>query len=979
MFYIAAYFKTAKMKHIYLLLFFAFTTVYSNGQVASSTNPIPILNNAPKNITYVSGQKVAQPILNTSFKGSGIGGNQCGSHELTQKYYQEQGLWEQFNKDYKKGTENPIVPNINKTPGINTIAVIFHVVHNPNNPAENVSNAQIMQVFNDIQQDFQLLNADASQARTNFGFVPADANINFCLATRTPTGSPLTELGVIRVSTTEDWYNSNGGEENKMKASSTGGSQIWDRNKYLNVWICDISNGANSGTAGYAYRPTTSFLPGSSIDGIVIDYNLGVNNDNVLTHEIGHYLGLDHTWGGSGGCSNDDGFTDTPNTSGPSFNFSGSCSGNQTTCTGVQTQYENYMDYSNCTVMYTQAQANYMLSILTGIRSSLLASNGCDPVNAPPVADFSADISSPIIIPAGGSVNFFDQSTNTPTSWSWNFGGGATNATQQNPTATFNNVGTYTISLTASNAFGSDNETKTGYVQVVAPATSLACDTLRNYLPATESYAYYNVTPAPNWGFFPGTSKISNGTIGLLQYADKFTAPASTQVRRLRFPIAVAANQSGNGLMKIRVHSDAAGSPGAILVTDTLLIADMNEGFYNEFDFTNPVTVTGNFWVSFEVFYGAPQDSISLMCVDYNDRINGLNTMKTFYSGTWHIPADIFGATFKTSLWLDVLTSNGPAPVADFTFSESAICAGGQVIVNGASSQNTTNYYWYVTDDPFTTILSTSSAGANVVTFPTAQNRRIYLFADGSCLTDGIYLPIDVNAKPTATLTPTATACGLNNGILTFTNPTGGHPPYSYSKDGINYQTGTIFNNLPAGTYNAKIKTNGSGCVNTYTQSIAISNELSASISPSTTICPGTSATLNASGGNSYTWYDGATNIGAGASIVVSPNATNQYTCQISDGVCNTTLYTYVYVENCGSLSESLIGLKLYPNPANSILNIEYPSEFNYEFYDAQGKLIHSGSGENNESISLVNIQSGVYFIRINSLYHSGSYKIVKQ
>jgi len=970
------------MKQIYLLLTgFLFSQLTIAQAPSNAISNDQKINPVKKNISAVNqhdGQAIQQT-SSTIFKGSGIGGNQCKSHDLTKKYFESQGLWQQYNNDYYLSTKNPSVPAINKTPGINTIAVIFHVVHNPNNPAENVTNAQIMQVFNDIQQDFQLLNADASQARTNFGFVPADANINFCLATRTPSGTPLTELGVIRVSTTEDWYDSNNGEENKMKASSTGGSQIWDRNKYLNVWICDISNGANSGTAGYAYRPTTSFLPGSSIDGIVLDYNLGVNNDNVLTHEIGHYLGLDHTWGGSGGCSNDDGFTDTPNTSGPSFNFPGSCTGNQSTCTGVQTQYENYMDYSNCTVMFTQAQANLMLSILTGIRASLLASNGCDPVNAPPVADFTADISSPIIIPVGGSVNFFDQSTNVPTTWSWNFGGGATNSSVQNPTATFNTVGTYSVTLTASNAFGSDSEVKTGYVQVVAAATSLACDTLRNYLPATESYAYYNVTPAPNWGFFPGTTKISNGTIGLLQYADKYTAPASTQVRRLRFPIAKAVNQSGNGLMKIRVHSDAAGSPGTVLVTDTLLIADMDAGFYNEFDFTNPVTVTGNFWVSFEVFYGTPQDSVSLMCVDYNDRINGLNTMKTFYSGTWHVPADVFGATFKSSLWLDVLTSNGPAPVADFSFSESAICAGGQVVVNGASSLNTTNYYWYVTDDPFTTVLSTSNSGANVFTFPSAQNRRIYLFADGSCLTDGIYLPIDINAKPTATLTATPSTCGENNGILTFTNPAGGHPPYSYSKDGINFQSGTIFNNLPAWTYNAKIKTNGSGCINTYTQTVGTSSELNATISPSTTICPGETATLTASGGTTYTWYDGGTNIGSGASITVSPSATNQYTCQVSDGICDATVYTYVYVDNCGSIEESAIQVKLYPNPTSSDFYIEYPGKYEFKLYDAQGKLVETGTGENKTKLNIVDLQKGIYLFQFHSDFYSGVYRIVKQ
>ena len=304
-----------------------------------------------------------------------------------------------------------------------------------------------------------------------------------------------------------------------MKSSATGGSQIWDRNKYLNVWICDISNGANSGTAGYAYRPTNNMLPGASIDGIVLDYNIGMNNDNVLTHEIGHYLGLDHTWGGSGSCTLDDGFNDTPNTIGPSFNYAGSCSGNQMTCGSTQTQYENYMDYSNCTVMFSQAQANYMLNTLTGARASLLLSPGCDPTNKPPVADFTADISNPIIIPVGGSVNFFDASTNVPTSWTWNFGGGAANSNNQNPSAVFNAVGTYTVSLTASNAFGSDTETKTAHVQVVGAAPGTACDTLRNYNPITEDYAYYNWSTG--WGFLPGSGRFSSTNTSLDGIGDR--------------------------------------------------------------------------------------------------------------------------------------------------------------------------------------------------------------------------------------------------------------------------------------------------------------------------------------------------------------------------------------------------------------------------------------------------------------------------
>jgi PKD repeat protein len=863
-------------------------------------------------------------------------------------------------------------------------------VHNPNNPAENVSNALIMQVFNDIQEDFQLLNQDAVNARTNLGFVPADVNINFCLATKTSTGVPLAELGVVRVSTNEDYYNHNGGEENKMKASATGGSQIWDRNKYLNVWICDISNGANSGTAGYAYRPTNNMLPGASIDGIVLDYNLGMNNDNVLTHEIGHYLGLDHTWGGSGSCNLDDGFNDTPNTAGPSFNFAGSCSGNQTTCGNTQVQYENYMDYSNCTVMFSQLQANYMLNTLTGARASLLLSPGCDPTNVPPVADFTADLSSPIIIPVGAAVNFFDASTNVPTSWSWNFGGGAPNSNAQNPSVTFNTLGTYTVSLTATNAYGSDTETKTAFVEVVGAAPGIACDTLRNYQPLpTEDYGYYNWSTG--WGFLPGTGRFSSTNTSLIhQIADKYTAPASTQVRRLRLPIVKAVNSTGTGLVKVRVHQDNANTPGNVLVVDTFLIADMDAGFYNEFDFTNPPTVTGNFWVSFEFNYGSPQDSVAFLCVDIDYRngtiANGPSTLNCYYggltntTGTWHPVTDI-NPIIKTSLWMDVLTSNGPNPTANFTFSESAICTGGQITVNGAGSTNTNGYLWYVTDDPFTTIISTHSTPATTLTFNQVANRRIYLFADGSCKTAGVYLPITVSAKPSATCTKTNTTCGLNNGTIVFTNPAGGTTPptYEYSLDGVNYQASPSFNNLPAGTYTARIRTAGSGCVQTYSRSISSSTELSATVTPGTTICPGQSATLTAGGGLTYTWYDGPTVIGNTASITVTPAATSQYTCLVSDGTCETVVSANIIVDNCGGINETNINAAIYPNPMGNTLTIDLANGFQYELLDARGRVVQNGKAMGKTTLNTQGLSAGVYSLRIVVNGQQGVYKVIKE
>jgi vibriolysin len=87
-------------------------------------------------------------------------------------------------------------------------------------------------------------------------------------------------------------------------------------------------------------------------------------------------------------------------------------------------------------------------------------------VPQPPVAAFTASATT---VTVGGSVTFTDQSTNTPTSWSWSFEGGTpSTSTSQNPTITYNTVGTYDVSLTAYNSSGSDNETKYDYITVTS-------------------------------------------------------------------------------------------------------------------------------------------------------------------------------------------------------------------------------------------------------------------------------------------------------------------------------------------------------------------------------------------------------------------------------------------------------------------------------------------------------------------------------
>jgi len=291
------------------------------------------------------------------------GQSTCKAHRLTEAYLQAQGETSALQRAL-----NNVPKGMHTSRSTNTIPLVFHVVWNTF--AENVPDQVILNIVDQVNADFSATNTDLVDVRSVFTNDIADANVQFCLADTDPNGAPTT--GITRTQTNEIWFNPDT-ETNKMK-SAPAGIAPWDPTSYLNVWICDITSGASGAaiTVGYAFLPVSGIV-GSSIDGVVIDFDQGTgNNVRTTTHEIGHYLGLQHTWG-AGGCVNDDGFTDTPNT----ISATPSCTNpGLITCTTL-VQYENFMDLSTCGSMYTHEQAAYMNSVLTGIRSSLLSSNGC--------------------------------------------------------------------------------------------------------------------------------------------------------------------------------------------------------------------------------------------------------------------------------------------------------------------------------------------------------------------------------------------------------------------------------------------------------------------------------------------------------------------------------------------------------------------------------------------------------------------------
>jgi hypothetical protein len=264
---------------------------------------------------------------------------------------------------------------LNHRTGVITIPVVVHVVYNTT--AQNISDAQIQSQINILNQDFRKLNADVSQVPSVWSGLATDAQVEFCLAKRDPSGSATT--GITRTQTTKTSFTDAG---DYIKYTSQGGKDAWDRNQYLNLWVGNLSGGL----LGYAQFPGGP----AATDGVVCTYtgfgNTGTaaspfNLGRTATHEIGHWLNLYHIWGDDGtGCTGSDQCADTPNQGGSN----GGCpSFPKISCSNTPNgdMWMNYMDYTDdrCMYMFTTGQKGRMDAVLDvgGTRASLATSQGC--------------------------------------------------------------------------------------------------------------------------------------------------------------------------------------------------------------------------------------------------------------------------------------------------------------------------------------------------------------------------------------------------------------------------------------------------------------------------------------------------------------------------------------------------------------------------------------------------------------------------
>ena len=128
-------------------------------------------------------------------------------------------------------------------------------------------------------------------------------------------------------------------------------------------------------------------------------------------------------------------------------------------------------------------------------------------VGAPPIASFTANVT---FGPKPLAVNFTDLSTNTPTSWNWTFGDGNFSVLQ-NPVHLYEFNGTFTVSLNATNAWGSNISVRTNYIVVTVPKPipNFTANVTSGTVPLPVLFSDLSLNTPTGWAWFFGDENFT--------------------------------------------------------------------------------------------------------------------------------------------------------------------------------------------------------------------------------------------------------------------------------------------------------------------------------------------------------------------------------------------------------------------------------------------------------------------------------------
>jgi len=260
-----------------------------------------------------------------------------------------------------------------------TLPVVVHVIHSGEEIGSgyNISKERVIDQLKTLNDDFRKKEGTLGDNAHPLG---TDVKIEFKLAEIDPHGNSTdginrVDLNDVIIDTNSDWFFDN--------LPYYG---YWNKQNYINIWVYPFKPNIILGQSSVPFvdLPGLNDADPDGTTGILIttphfgasDIVGGSNLGRTLTHEMGHFLGLEHLWGRTenAGCLDfDDYCEDTPAVS----KRTGNCDGASTTsCAGETVLTQNYMDYTSdaCMNMFTRDQVLRMRYVLekSSVRNSLI-------------------------------------------------------------------------------------------------------------------------------------------------------------------------------------------------------------------------------------------------------------------------------------------------------------------------------------------------------------------------------------------------------------------------------------------------------------------------------------------------------------------------------------------------------------------------------------------------------------------------------
>lgn len=475
----------------------------------------------------------------------------------------------------------------------------------------------------------------------------------------------------------------------------------------------------------------------------------------------------------------------------------------------------------------------------------------------PPVANFYAFL--PGTCP-NVSIPFIDSSLYAPTAWSWTFQGGTpATSTLSSPSVLWTTAGTYSVSLTVSNASGNNTKTKLSYVTVSGPGTLPFMEGFQStsFLPSgwlanniwNDNIYWERNTSVGGFGTSNACAMFNNFMYNAPGERDEMRSPkfdlTNTANARLRFDVAYARyNSSFSDTLEVKLSTDCGTTWTSIYLKGGTNLATVP-------DQTLQFVPGSTSW---------RRDTIDISSL----AAGHTNVMFSFLNR----------GGYGQPIYLDNINLAFPSPTLDAIYAP-VVCAGTTLTFTNISSSSASYTWNFQGGAP-----ATSTATNPSVTYNTPGTYTFNVLGTNATSTANITRTITVQSPPILTLVSSSSGTICSGSAVTLSVI--GAASYSWStgsqSSSIVVFPGastvyTVTGSTPVCSSQATIGvTVGSGSI-----AVAIN-------SPSTSICFGQSVVLNASGANSYTWNNNGPNT---TSYTVAPTVTTDYTLTGISGGCS--------------------------------------------------------------------------------------------